>query len=67
MYLIFFSNFVFAFDQEATYLVLNHFDESLPNIDQSLIDNFNKKILEDKSLKTVMLPIRDGISLTLKL
>ena len=32
-----------------------------------LIDSFNKKILEDKSLKTVMLPIRDGISLTLKL
>ena len=32
-----------------------------------LIHNFNKKILEDKSLKTVMLPIRDGISLTLKL
>ena len=32
-----------------------------------LIDNFNKKILEDKSLKTAMLPIRDGISLTLKL
>ena len=41
MYLIFFSNLVFAFDQEATYLVLNHFDEPLPNIDQSLIDNFN--------------------------
>ena len=41
MYFIFFSNLVFAFDQEATYLVLNHFDESLPNIDQSLIDNFN--------------------------
>ena len=41
MYLIFFSNLAFAFDQEATYLVLNHFDESLPNIDQSLIDNFN--------------------------
>ena len=35
------KNLVFAFDQEATYLVLNHFDESLPNIDQSLIDNFN--------------------------
>ena len=32
-----------------------------------LINNFNKKIVEDKSLKTVMLPIRDGISLTLKL
>ena len=32
-----------------------------------LIDNFNKKIIRDKSLKTVMLPIRDGISLTLKL
>ena len=41
VYSIFFSNLVFAFDQEATYLVLNHFDESLPNIDQSLIDNFN--------------------------
>ena len=41
VYFILFSNLVFAFDQEATYLVLNHFDESLPNIDQSLIDNFN--------------------------
>ena len=41
VYLIFFSNFVFAFDQEATYLVLNHFDKPLPDIDQSLIDNFN--------------------------
>lgn len=38
---MFFSNFVFAFDQEATYLVLNHFDKPLPDIDQSLIDNFN--------------------------
>ena len=41
MYFIFFSNLVFASDQEATYLVLNHFDEPLPDIDQSLIDNFN--------------------------
>ena len=43
--------------------------ESAENQDRvtRLIDNFNKKILEDKSLKTVMLPIRDGISLTLKL
>ena len=41
VYSIFFSNLVFAFDQEATYLVLNHFDKPLPNIDQSLIDNFN--------------------------
>ena len=41
MYFIFFSNLVFAFDQEATYLVLNHFDEPLADIDQSLIDNFN--------------------------
>ena len=32
-----------------------------------LIDSFNKKILENKSLKTVMLPLRDGISLTIKL
>ena len=43
--------------------------ESSENQDRvtRLIDDFNKKILEDKSLKTVMLPIRDGISLTLKL
>ena len=43
--------------------------ESSENQDRvtRLIDNFNKKILEDKSLNTVMLPIRDGISLTLKL
>ena len=43
--------------------------ESYENQDRvtRLIVNFNKKILEDKSLKTVMLPIRDGISLTLKL
>ena len=43
--------------------------ESSENQDRvtRLIDNFNKKIVEDKSLKTVMLPIRDGISLTLKL
>ena len=43
--------------------------ESSENQDRvtRLIDNFNKKIIEDKSLKTVMLPIRDGISLTLKL
>ena len=41
VYSIFFSNLVFAFDQEATYLVLNHFDKPLPDIDQSLIDNFN--------------------------
>ena len=41
VYFISFSNLVFAFDQEATYLVLNHFDKPLPDIDQSLIDNFN--------------------------
>ena len=41
VYFIFFSNLLFAFDQEATYLVLNHFDKPLPDIDQSLIDNFN--------------------------
>ena len=43
--------------------------ESYENQDRisRLIDDFNKKIIEDKSLKTVMIPIRDGISLTLKL
>ena len=43
--------------------------ESTENQDRTTksIDNFNKKVNEDKSLKTVILPIRDGISLTLKL
>ena len=43
--------------------------ESTENLDRTTksIDNFNKKVHEDKSLKTVILPIRDGISLTLKL
>ena len=43
--------------------------ESTENQDRTTksIDNFNKKVREDKSLKTVILPIRDGISLTLKL
>ena len=52
VYFIFFSNLVFAFDQEATYLVLNHFDEPLPDIDQSLIDNFNNASFNfDESVK----------------
>ena len=43
--------------------------ESSKNQDNTtkLIDNFNKKIIKDKNFKTVMLPIRDGISLSLKL
>ena len=38
---IFLSTIALAFDQDATYLVLNHFDKPLPGIDQTLIDNFN--------------------------
>ena len=38
---IFLSTIALAFDQDATYLVLNHFDKPLPDIDQTLIDNFN--------------------------
>jgi len=43
--------------------------ESSKNKDSTtkLIDNFNKKIIKDKNFKTVMLPIRDGISLSIKL
>ena len=43
--------------------------ESSKNQDSTtkLIDNFNKKIIKDKNFKTIMLPIRDGISLSLKL
>jgi len=52
IHFIFFSNLVFAFDQEATYLVLNHFDKPLPDIDQSLIDNFNNASFNfDESVK----------------
>ena len=32
-----------------------------------LIDKFNKKLVNNKSLKTVILPIRDGISVSIKL
>ena len=32
---------VTAFDQDATYLVLNHFDKPLAGINESLVDNFN--------------------------
>ena len=38
---MFLSTIALAFDQDATYLVLNHFDKPLPDIDQTLIDNFN--------------------------
>jgi len=40
-HIIFLSTIVLAFDQDATYLVLNHFDKPLPGIDQTLVDNFN--------------------------
>ena len=39
--IILLSTTVLAFDQDATYLVLNHFDKPLPNIDQTLVDNFD--------------------------
>ena len=32
-----------------------------------LIDKFNKKLVNNKSLKTVILPIRDGINVSIKL
>ncbi len=32
-----------------------------------IIDEFNKKLVKDTSLKTVMLPLRDGISISMKL
>ena len=40
-HIIFLSTIILAFDQDATYLVLNHFDKPLPGIDQTLVDNFN--------------------------
>jgi len=54
LYLILFSNIVSAFDQEATYLVLNHFDKPLEEINQSLIDNFNNSTFNfDSSINTL--------------
>lgn len=60
LYLILFSNIVSAFDQEATYLVLNHFDKPLAEIDQSLIDNFNNSTFNfDSSINTLFEDIDD--------
>ena len=60
LYLILFSNIVSAFDQEATYLVLNHFDKPLAEIDQSLIDNFNNSTFNfDPSINTLFEDIDD--------
>jgi len=38
---MFLSSVLVAFDQDATYLVLNHFDRPLAGINESLVDNFN--------------------------
>ena len=60
LYLILFSNIVSAFDQEATYLVLNHFDKPVAEIDQSLIDNFNNSTFNfDSSINTLFEDIDD--------
>ena len=60
LYLILFSNIVSAFDQEATYLVLNHFDKPLEEINQSLIDNFNNSTFNfDSSINTLFEDIDD--------
>ena len=32
-----------------------------------LIDEFNKNIIKDKTLQSIMLPLRDGISISVKL
>ena len=53
-YTIFLSTLALAFDQDATYLVLNHFDKPLPDIDQTLIDNFNNSSFSfDQSVDTL--------------
>ena len=60
LYLILFSNIVSAFDQEATYLVLNHFDKPVAEIDQSLIDNFNNSTFNfDSSINRLFEDIDD--------
>ena len=34
--------------------------------DSQIIDNYNKKVNRDKRLNSVMLPIRDGITFSIK-
>jgi len=34
--------------------------------DSQIIDNYNKKVNSDKRLNSVMLPIRDGITFSMK-
>ena len=48
-YLIFLINTISAFDQDPTYLVLNRFDRPIPEIDQSLIDNFSQSSFDFNS------------------
>ena len=42
-------------------------ENSRQDITTKLIDEFNKNILKDESLQSIMLPIRDGISISIKL
>ena len=35
--------------------------------DSQIIDNYNKKVNSDKRLNSVMLPIRDGITFSMKI
>ena len=54
------SGIASAFDQEATYLVLNHFDKPLAGIDRSLIDNFNNSTFNfDSSVDALFEDIDD--------
>jgi len=42
-------------------------NSSRQDITTKLIDKFNKDLARDESFQTIMLPIRDGISISVKL
>ncbi len=52
---ILFFCIIFAFDQNSTYLVLNHFDQPIKDITQSLINNFNNSsFIFDSTYRTLL-------------
>lgn len=53
-------SFLYSTSQEPTYLVLNHFDQEIPEVEKSLIDNFNNSKFEfDESIKNIFQDLDD--------
>ena len=51
---------LFSMSQEPTYLVLNHFDQEIPEAEKSLIKSFNNSKFEfNESIKNIFLDLDD--------